>query len=125
MHTVPFYIGQMLSLADILHREYCRLKRKDVKLPTQLIGNTLMPAAIDNPEKGLARLRERLMIYQAWARTSEGEETRIAKWTLGQFGRIAKLLSEQNLPNKTKDADKAQILLGYLAHIEDDTESNN
>jgi len=125
MQTAPFYVGQMLSLADILHREYCRLKRKDVKLPAQLIGNALMPAAIDNPEKGLARLRERLMIYQAWARTSEGEETRIAKWTLGQFGRISKLLSEQTLPTRTNDADKAQMLLGYLSRIESEDESYN
>jgi hypothetical protein len=119
MHTAPFYVGQMLSLADILHREYCRLKRKDVKLPAQLIGNALMSAAIDNPEKGLARLRERLMIYQAWARTSEGEEFKTAFWTLREFGRISKLLSEQTLPTRTNDADKAQMLLGYLAHIED------
>ena len=118
MHKAPFLVGRLLTLADILHKEYCLHVRKGDPLP-QLIGNALMSAAIDNPIRGLARLQQRLMIYQAWANTALGEGFGLAKWVLTQMGNVSHELALLDLPDRTNDEDKAQMLLGYLARAKD------
>lgn len=117
MHSASFLVGRLFALADLLHKEYCKHVRKD-SLPSQLIGNALMPSVIDNPERGLARLGERLRIYQSWANTAQGRDFRCAKWVLSQMGKVSSELASIDLPDRTNDADKAQMLLGYLARSE-------
>ncbi len=117
MHSATFLVGRLLALADTLHMEYCRHVRKN-ETPPQLIGNSLMATAMDNPVRGLARLQERLTVYQAWANTVQGENVALAKWSLGQMGNISNQLAAVVLPNRADDADKAQMLLGYLARPE-------
>lgn len=117
MHSPTFLVGRLLALADTLHMEYCRHVRKN-ETPPQLIGNALMATAKDNPVRGLARLQERLTVYQAWANTVQGENVALAKWALGQMGKISNQLAAVVLPNRADDADKAQMLLGYLARPE-------
>ncbi len=119
MKKAAFNIGRMLALADTLHREYCRYVR-DNSIPPQLIGNALMATAIDNPERGLVRLRERLMIYKAWTDKVKGEKYGLAKWALSQMGQVANELAGVNLPTRTDDAAKAQMLLGYLERSKKD-----
>ncbi len=117
MKEAAFNVGRLLALSDILHKEYCNhVRKKDI--PPQLIGNAMMPIAIDNPEEGIARLNERLMIYKAWADKVNGEEYGLVKWALGQMGQVARDLADCDLPNRTDDAAKAQMLLGYLARSE-------
>ncbi|MHB8182828.1 MAG: hypothetical protein ACYDDN_03630 [Candidatus Desulforudaceae bacterium] len=113
MHRAPFLVGRLLSLSDTLHKEYCRHVRND--LPPQLLGNTLMGMSLDNPVEGLARLSERLPLYKGWADTGQGKDIGLAKWALGQISQISNELSSMPLPDRASDADKAQILLGYLA----------
>lgn len=119
MKKAAFNIGKMLALADTLHKEYCRHVR-DNSIPPQLIGNALMATAIDNPERGLVRLRERLMIYKAWADKVNGEKYGLAKWALSQMGQVANELADADLPTRTDDAAKAQMLLGYLERSKKD-----
>jgi len=114
MKQAPFYVGRMLALADTLHKEYCEHVRKG-EIPPQLIGNALMPIALDNPTDGLSRLSERLPIYQAWAQKVQGNDVGLVKWVLSEMGTIANELSELQLPTQTGNVEKAQILLGYLA----------
>jgi hypothetical protein len=114
MHGAPFLIGRLLALADTLHYEYCSHVREK-SFPPQLIGNALIPAALDNPGSGLARLFERLRVYQAWAKTAQGENVGLAKWVIGQLGKTAEELSRLDLPGRCGDAAKAQMMLGYLA----------
>lgn len=133
MHTAPFLVGQMMSLADTLHKEYClkvrgTRKGSDVSnkkgngqrntsgLPRQLIGNAAMSIAMDDPIEGLARLTERILIYQAWANTASGD-IGYAGWALGEYRRVSEELGKMTLPNRSTDADKAQMLLGYLSRI--------
>ena len=61
------------------------------------------------------RLRERMMIYQAWATKVDGEEYGLAKWAVGQMGQVCQQLSEQGLPTETEQAFQAQLFLGYMA----------
>ena len=117
MKEAAFNVGKLLALADTLHKEYCNHVRKQ-EIPSQLIGNAMMPIAIDNPEKGIARLNERLMIYKAWADKVQGDGYRLVKWTLNQIGQVANELANCDLPNRTDDTAKAQMLLGYLARPE-------
>ncbi|HEY1685422.1 MAG TPA: hypothetical protein VGG19_11710 [Tepidisphaeraceae bacterium] len=125
MHTPCFLVGQFLALSDLLHREYCRNVRKG-DIPNQLIGNAMMPVALDNPQRAVTRLNDRLMVYQRWAFTSDGdiESNRFGKWVLKRLGLISGELGTTTLPIKAGDAEKAQILLGYLARQESETGSN-
>ncbi|MFQ8581843.1 MAG: hypothetical protein ACLSA6_04520 [Holdemania massiliensis] len=63
MKDVPFQLGQMLKLSDMLHKEYCfivRNKEQNKSYPAQLIGNDLLFVMADNPLDGYQRLAERL-----------------------------------------------------------------
>ncbi len=128
MKNSAFNVGRMLALADKLHCEYCinvrgkndsdEEKRKSI--PAQLIGNALMRTTLDNPLKGLSLLSERLLIYQAWATKAQGEKIGLAKWILGQMGRVSSDLENADIPKQADDVIKAQILLGYLAHVKNE-----
>ena len=124
MKNAAFNVGRMLALADKLHYAYCwKVRKKDV--PPQLIGNAIMRTALDNPLKGLSLLSERLPIYQAWATSAQDDGTdesvtkqvRLAKWVLGQMGQVSAAMGNATIPTYADDAVKAQILLGYLAHV--------
>lgn len=109
-----FLVGRLFSLADTLHKEYCKIVRKG-KIPPQLIGNSLIAIAMENPERGITRLFERLRIYQAWAQTATGDKIGLAKWALSQIGRIADGLGHQSILTSADSAAKAKMALGYLA----------
>ncbi len=113
MSETAFLIGRLLSSADTLHREYCEHVRGG-NIPPQLIGNAHMPVAADNPEDAMDRLRERMNIYIAWAQKGRGEEFRLAKWVLGQIGKISNQLPRP-LPTETDRTFRAELFLGYLA----------
>jgi hypothetical protein len=113
MNDTAFQLGRLLALADNLHREYCAHVRKG-SIPPQLIGNALMPAAANNPEDAIDRLRERMNIYQAWATKVSGEEYRLAKWAVGQMGEICHAI-KRPLPIKTDQTFRVELFLGYMA----------
>lgn len=122
MKDSGYYIGRLLSLADLLHEQYCIYVRNGGDatkgLPPQLLGNSLMRGVMDNPVQALARLQERLTVYSAWARKEQGERAKLAKWAMGEMGRVSETLSNLELPTRTNDMMKAEILLGYLAKPE-------
>ena len=123
MKGPPFLVGRLLSLADQLHAQYCMGVRKG-QVPPQLVGNTLMATALEQPEKALALLCQRILPYQAWASTvQEGENIGLTKYLLGQLGRVCTELKELELPRTCKDTDKAEMLLGYLARSEKDKDT--
>jgi hypothetical protein len=128
MKGPPFLVGRLLSLADQLHVQYCHGQRKG-QIPPQLVGNALMATAIEQPPKALALLCQRILPYQAWARTLQGgDEVKLTKYLLGELGRVSSELKELELPERCSDNDKAEMLLGYLAHSEKregDNDSNN
>lgn len=116
MNNAPFLVGRMLKLADELHALYCKEVRKDGELPSQLIGNTLMIAALDSPVQALAQLALRLKPYYGWAQTYKGnEDGNLPGYFVGQYGEVASQLVKQELPARFSDAERAQVLLGYLA----------
>jgi hypothetical protein len=114
MQDAYFLIGQMLSFADTLHEQYCMaVRNKDV--PPALLGNTLMRTALENPLEAMNQLTERILVYQGWARSSQKEDSRLAKWVLGQFGSISDRLHSAGIPEVVTPTGKAELLLGYLA----------
>ena len=118
MKSPPYLVGRLLSLADQLHIQYCHLVRKS-QVPPQLVGNALMTSAMETPEKALALLWQRIKPYLAWAQTVQGgDEVRLAKYFLGEMGRICASLSDTDLPSRCSDTDKVAMLLGYLARSE-------
>ena len=125
MSSACFAVGQFMALADLLHREYCRNVRKG-DIPNQLIGNAMMPIALENPERAVKRLNDRMMVYQRWAYTSDGDvkENRLGKWALKRLGMVSTELAGNPMPTQADDAGKAQMLLGYLARQESEAVTN-
>ena len=115
MNEIAFQIGRILSLVDTLHREYSTVVRGDI--PNQLLGNSMMKTALENPQRALARLNQRLLVYKAWADKS-GEEARLGKWAVGEMGKIACGLENCDLDIRLDDIGQAKMLLGYLARYE-------
>lgn len=122
MHTSPYLVGRMLALTDTLHKEYCVHHRKDV--PSQLIGNATMAVALDNPVSAMARLAERLPIYQSWANTTT-EEKGFAGWALAEMGDVSPALATVLKPEPCDELAKAQMLLGYLARSKGEEKVKN
>ena len=128
----PLYqLGQMLALADSLHQQYC-IHVRDNQMPSQLIGNALFNTALEQPVFALARLAERLVPYQAWARTFDPPKGYPKKygWEKVILGKMrectARFIEDVNgtfrirtdeFPAHMTDEDKAKLLLGYLADI--------
>lgn len=111
-------VGRLLALADSLHQQYCKHVRKG-ESPSQLIGNALFNTALDQPVFALARLAERLTPYQAWARTFQSDDpdagVGLVKYFLGEIAACTAAIRLDELPERMSDADKAKLLLGYLA----------
>jgi hypothetical protein len=116
MKTAPFLIGRMLSLADQIHYHYCQHVRNK-QSPAQLIGNALMVTALEEPGKALALYAQRILPYQAWAKTAKGEEGRLAGEFLSELGKACTEVSLVDIPPRCTDTDKAQMLLGYLSKV--------
>ncbi len=125
MKEAPYQVGQVLSLADTLHKDYCIVVRKG-QLPNSLIGTSLMRRALDNPAAALADLSERIIEYIRWAKTAqisqdwpENDQRRIAineaRKRLRQYQLIADRLGACDLPIECDDVMKAKVLLGFLA----------
>ncbi len=116
MQNAPFLMGRFLAFVDLLHKEYCKNVRGDEKgqggIPNQLIGNAMMRTALVDPKRAMSQLSDRLPVYQGWA-TTRG--TGLSRWTLKRMGEITNELSETEWPERMRDAEKAQLLLGYLA----------
>ena len=115
MKEEAFQIGRILSLADTLHREYSKVVRDDI--PNQLLGNTMMKTALDSPQRALARLNQRLLVYKAWA-DKGGEGAKLARWAVGEMGKVARDLENCDLDIRLDEVGQAKMLLGYLARYE-------
>ncbi len=111
-------VGRVLALADGLHLQYCKHVRKD-ESPSQLIGNALFNTALEQPVVALARLAERIAPYQAWARTfrsnDPGAGVGLVKYFLSELSSCCSSINISEIPPRMQDADKAKLLLGYLA----------
>ena len=119
MNASAYLVGRFLCLADDLHLKYCQHVRKG-SIPPQLVGNALMPTALETPEKALSMLSQRILPYQAWAKTLSDSEQDVGlvKYFLKQIGEVSNKLKEAGLSPTCSDTDKAQMLLGYLARSE-------
>jgi|GEM_PF-806039 len=107
MESNPYLIGKLMNTADRLHRNYCQVVREG-QFPPRLIGNSLMPTALENPTEGLARLADRVLLYLSVAPV----ELRKAA------ADIERDINKSALPGACNDEEKAQMLLGYLASPE-------
>jgi len=113
MESSPYLIGRLLSFCDQLHERYCQ-KVREGSIPPQLVGNALMPTALETPQKALAILSNRILPYQAWAKTVKGDDAGLPRYFLAEIGKLSASLSSKRLPDRCDDGDKAEMLLGYL-----------
>lgn len=125
METPAFLVGRLLALADSLHFQYCQGVRNG-QVPGQLLGNALMATALETPEAALALYGQRILPYHAWAKSCKAEEKgpeTLAKYLLGRLAETCSEISLLDIPKRASDADKAQLILGYLAKAPGNTES--
>jgi hypothetical protein len=126
MKDAPYQVGQVMALADTLHKDYCTVVRNG-QLPNSLIGTSLMRRALDSPEGALADLSERMMEYIRWAKVvqistdwPQDDPRRIAvneaRKKLRQCQSLAEALGTCDLPKECNDVMKAHLLLGFLAN---------
>jgi hypothetical protein len=104
----------MLKIADELHALYCKEVRGD-KMPPQLLGNALMAGALNSPAQALGQLALRIGPYLGWARTNTSNSLKLSRYFLKEFGLIETELRNKDLPSRLDDAEKAQVLLGYIS----------
>jgi hypothetical protein len=138
MKEPVYQLGQLLALADSLHQQYCKHVRGG-ETPSQLIGNALFNTALEQPVFALARLAERLAPYQAWAKTFNNADPNVKS---GWEKALLKLLRDcasrfiedvdgivriraDELPPRMTDLEKAKLLLGYLADIQNPKSEEN
>jgi hypothetical protein len=125
VENAPYQVGQVLALADTIHKDYCVVVRKG-SMPNSLIGTALMRRALDNPAGALADLSERMIEYLRWAKTAEvpkdaaeNDPRKIAVFEarkrLRQYQPLGAKLGIAVLPTECTDIMKAQLLLGFLA----------
>ncbi len=125
MKEAPYQVGQVLALADTLHKDYCIVVRRG-QLPNSLIGTALMRRALDNPAGAIADLSERMMEYIRWAKVAQvsyewpqDDQRRIAvneaRKKLRQYQPLTERMGSTVLPTECNDVMKAQLLLGFLA----------
>jgi len=115
METTPYLIGRFLSLADGLHAVWCRNVKEKDPLPPQLLGSSLFASFHLNPLQAFASASLRLKPYLDWAKTNRTKDVALARWYLGEFGRISAAIAKAGIPARLSDTDKAEMLLGYLA----------
>ena len=113
MQDHAFLLGRFLSLADVLHKQYCVVKR-DNDVPPQLLGNQHLAVAALNPVEALSMLCDRLRIYKAWADTDRTGKAGLARWALGRMAEVSDGLTGRLPERALTDPEKAEMLLGYL-----------
>ncbi len=136
MKEPTYQVGRLLALADSLHLHYCKYVRTSdekreagkIDAPSELLGNSLFNFALDQPVTALARLAERIKPYKGWADTYFGEESGLVHWFLRQMAEAERATSSSwgqlEHQQRMTDADKAKLLLGYLAdHSQSDSET--
>ena len=115
MANAPFLIGKFLNLADGLHAVWCRNVKEKDPLPPQLLGSSLFNSFQVNPVQAFANAALRLKPYLDWAKTNQTKDVALARWYVGEFGRVSAGIEEAGIPVRLSDTDKAEMLLGYLA----------
>ena len=115
MENTPYLIGRFLNLADGLHAVWCRNVKEKDPLPPQLLGSSLFASFHLNPVQAFASASLRIKPYLDWAKTNQTKDVALARWYLGEFGRISAAIAKSGIPTRLSDTDKAEMLLGYLA----------
>jgi hypothetical protein len=127
MTTSITQFGRLHALADDLHYQYCCHVRKG-QMPTKLIGNASVAAALIRPRETLDALGKRMLPYLAWAQTirvtDDEKQLGLVKWLLGQIKKCAGLIQVDQLPTKMSTIDKAQFICGYLSNDNKKDEDN-
>jgi hypothetical protein len=133
MNEAAFRLGQLLSIADVVHVGYCADVRQG-QVPPALLGNAVLTMAQANPAKALAALARRWKPYASWAkrasavdaaklRSSEKREEKDRGWKISQAiwqhrraAEISAALHDQ-LQQTADDVFRAELLLGYVAGL--------
>jgi len=125
MTETPYMLGKMLNLADGLHRLWCECVKTNDPLPPVLLGSSLYASVSRSPIQGLSALGDRLRVYRAWAATFQGEKAGLARWFIKELSHVSESIHSGGIPQRMSDADKAQMLLGYLSSLKSSSDIAN
>lgn len=135
MTDVAFRLGQLLAVADLVHRGFC-MDERNGQVPPTLLGNSVYAIAQADPARALAVLSRRWKVYGGWQHRADREAAveltkkenpkpgeREKGWAirkgLSQARRFQPLAEELagGLPDRAAvdDRFRAELLLGYVA----------
>ena len=133
MNETAFRLGQLLSVADVVHAGYCADVRQG-QVPPALLGNAVLTMAQASPAKALSALARRWKPYASWAKranaleaaklrgsakreeSDKGWKISQAIWQYRRAAEITIALHDQ-LPQMADDIFRAELLLGYVAGL--------
>ncbi len=116
MNAIPYHLGRLLTAVDVLYREYSRLEREERK-PSRLLGSSLVSAMADSPARTLSMLTDRLPLYVEWARKTNSKEALAGVSLCAQASAAISTAQSTPADQPLTDTERAQLLLGYLAPI--------
>jgi hypothetical protein len=108
MKEPAYLIGRLLAQVDRLHSYYA-LHVSGKGQMTQLLGNSLMPVALERPCEAFELLGQRILPYQAWAMSfSRGryadkqkqEDANAVGSIVWELGQIASELAQRIIPEE-------------------------
>lgn len=135
MTDAAFRLGQLLAVADAVHRGYCMDERKG-QMPAALLGNSVFAIAQTDPVRALGMLSRRWKVYGGWVTQAGWEGAKTLRkdarpeesdkgWAIGRalsqarrFQPLAQALAA-GLPDRADvdDRFRAELLLGYVAGV--------
>lgn len=127
MENLSFLLGKLLNVSDELHILYCNEVRNG-DIPPQLVGNSFLITASENPTTAIAQLSQRIKPYVSWAQQfkyQKKEKSNLAGWYLRVFNEICDKLQNVELTNRFSDEEKAQLFIGYMSSLSNHNSDNN
>lgn len=118
MKSKMFLLGQMMGLADCLHRNYCIIERNNETLnkytkpiPGQLMGGTVYQTALQRPVEALIMLTGKMKIYMEWAINPDSQSGWVRNKIIAVYKELVE--GESEFPKKPSLDEQAELILGY------------
>ena len=108
MNDPAYLVGRLLAEVDRLHSYYA-LCVSDKEQMRQLLGNSTMAVALEQPRRALELLGQRILPYQAWAYSfsrgkykdeQKNKDAKIVSEILWELGKISAELAKRTVPEE-------------------------
>jgi len=116
-------LGKLIARCSQLHCEYA-IHARNGAIPSNLLGNSLVKLAVQNPMKAFAALGNKISLYKNWAevycqrnknKENKNKEVKKVGYLLTQIGTLTREINVADFTKRVTDEDKAMLTHGYLS----------